>query len=120
MKNSVIYLVIFGSLFVSYLSGEDNSALHYKSNSSLQEKLAHSNYNWKETKPVTADLTIPNYGIVNVRTINGEILYQGFWANDILSELILKIPQEIDQVLIEYEDNKKLVSEGAKKIRFTV
>ena len=120
MKNSVIYLVIFGSLFVSCLSGENNSALHYKSNSYLQEKLAHSNYNWKDTKPVTADLTIPNYGIVNVRTINGEILYQGFWANDILSELILKIPQEIDQVLIEYEDNKELVSEGAKKIRFTV
>lgn len=37
-----------------------------------------------------------------------------------LSEFILKIPQEIGQVLIEYEDNKKLVSEGAKKIRFTV
>ncbi len=98
---------------------DNNPSKYYKSNSSLAEKLKHSHYNWKDVRPVAIELTTPNDGMVNVRSINGEILYQGFLSNGILTEFILKIPKEIKQVLIEYDDKQELVSVGAKRIRYT-
>ena len=119
MKYLYIILLLSCFSFNSCLNGDNNPALHYKSNSSLDDKLKYSKFDWEETKAITLELSTPNDGIVNVRAINGEILYQGFLANGILSEFILNIPKELDQVLVEYEDNKELVSVGAKRIRFT-
>ncbi len=119
MKKSYYFLPIIILLLASCLDADENPALHYKANSTLAEKLQHSKYNWSDTKPIAIELTSPNDGIVNVRAINGEILYQGFLSNGILSEFILNIPEEIEQVIIEYEDKQELVGVGAKRIRFT-
>ena len=98
---------------------EDNPAKYFKANSSLEEKKKNSNYNWEETRDVSIELTTPSDGMVNIRAINGEILYQGFLANGILTEFILKIPEEINQVLVEYEDKQELMGVKAKKVKFT-
>lgn len=114
---SVLLSIVF--VFMGCLKEENNRAKNYKANSSLEDKLKHSHYDWNETKSVSIELTTPSDGMVNVRAVNGEILYQGFLANGILTEFILNIPTDIKQILIEYEDNQEVVSVGAKKVRFT-
>ena len=112
----IMFLMFF---LIGCLKAHDNLAKNFKANSTLEYKLDHSNYDWSETKEVGIELTTPTDGMVSVRAVNGEILYQGFLANGILTEFVLNIPVEIKQVLIEYKDNQEVVSVGAKKVRFT-
>jgi len=110
---AVLLITLTGCLDVS-----KDPTRNFNANSSLKEKLENSRFDWNDTKEVTIELKTPSDGMVNLRAINGEILYQGFLANGILSQFILNIPTEIDQVLLEYENSQELLSVRAKKIRF--
>lgn len=100
------------------MDDSNNPAKHFKANQSLDDKLVHSRFDWNVTKSVSISLTTPEDGMVNIRAINGEILYQGFLANGILTEFILSIPEEISQVLVEYKDKQEVISVTPKKVKY--
>ena len=75
-------------------------SLHFKANVSIEEKIQASKYNWNETKNITIHVTSPQDGMITIRALDGEIIYRGYLANEVLYEFVLKIPKEINQVLI--------------------
>lgn len=93
-------------------------ARFYDSEMSLVERHTYSYYDWEETKKVTLEVTTPDDGLIKIRALNGEILFQGYLVNGVLSELTLSVPIDVNQLLIEYKGQIENVSCGAKKIRF--
>lgn len=85
---------------------------------SLDDRQDYSYYDWENTKSVSLALETPEDGLVKVRAVNGEILFEGYIINGVLEELKLKIPEELDQILIEYNNSVENVSVGARKVRF--
>lgn len=123
MKNitqTLAIAAILGCLFALQSCHDETKDLarFYDSEMSLEERHAYSYYDWEDTKRVTLEVKTPDDGLIKVRALNGEILFQGYLVNGVLSELTLSVPKDVDQLLIEYKGQIENVSCGAKKIRF--
>ena len=93
-------------------------SLHFKANVSIEEKIQASKYNWNETKNITIHVTSPQDGMITIRALDGEIIYRGYLANEVLYEFVLKIPKEINQVLIEHGEFHKVMPFYNNKIDY--
>lgn len=67
-----------------------------------EERNRHSSYNWLSTRYVDLTLQSEKEGMVILRAANREILYQSFLAKNIIEDLHLNIPKDINQIVIEY------------------
>ncbi|MFT4680047.1 MAG: hypothetical protein ACI84C_002583 [Flavobacteriales bacterium] len=111
-------LIFCASLLVSCYDETKDLARFYDSEMTYSERHTYSYYDWNETKNVSLEIKTPEDGLIKVRALNGEILFQGYIVNGVLSELTLSVPKEVDQILIEYREQIENVSCGARKIRF--
>lgn len=118
MKYQLILTVLLASLLCSCYHEEQNLARHFDPLMTLEDRQDFSYYDWEKTKSVSLALETPEDGLVKVRAVNGEILFEGYIINGVLEELKLKIPEELDQILIEYDNSIENVSVGARKVRF--
>ncbi|MCB0762443.1 MAG: hypothetical protein KDC12_13030 [Flavobacteriales bacterium] len=118
ITRNLFALLALVTMFTSCYDETKDLARFYDSEMTYSERQVYSYYNWKETKNIALEIKTPEDGLIKVRALNGEILFQGYLVNGVLSELTLTVPEEIDQILIEYKDQIENVSCGAKKIRF--
>lgn len=117
LKQLALFFLLGIALSSCYTETED-LARFYNSALSPRERDYHSYYNWTETREVSLEFTTRESKLIKLRALNGEILYQGYLENGILSELNLSVPKEIDQLLIEYDDNLENISIGNFTARF--
>lgn len=117
MKN-LILIAILGIALTSCYHEDQNLARHYDPLMSLDDRQKYSYYDWQDTKTVSIALETPEDGLVKVRAVNGEILFEGYMINGVLQELKLNVPTELDQILIDYDGNVENVSVGARKVHF--
>lgn len=115
---TMLFLLALGSLFTSCYNETEDLARFYNSALSPRERDYHSYYNWEETKTIKLEFTTQINKLVKLRALNGEILYQGYLETGILSEFSLAVPEEIDQILIEYDDKLENISIGEFTVRF--
>jgi hypothetical protein len=121
ITRTLTILGLFGCL-VALQSCYDETrdlAHFYDSEMSLEERHTYSYYDWEDTKKVTLEVKTPDDGLIKVRALNGEILFQGYLVNGVLSELTLRLPIDVDQLLIEHKGRIENVSCNGKKIRFS-
>lgn len=78
--------------------------------------MASSYYNWNDTQKVKFKLESPTSGMVNLRAVNGEILFQTYLEASIAAEIEIAIPNEIDMVQVEYRHRTVNVLVGEQKI----
>lgn len=119
ITRNLVTLSFCAFLLVSCYDETKDLARFYDSEMTYSERQTYSYYDWNETKNVSLEIKTPEDGPIKVRALNGEILFQGYLVNGVLSELTLSVPVEIDQILIEYKEQIENVSCGARKIRFT-
>lgn len=114
----LVCTVLAGMTLSSCYSETEDLARFYNSALSPRERDFHSYYNWNETREVSLEFTTESNKLIRLRALNGEILYQGYLESGILSEFNLNVPQEIDQILIEYDDKMENISIGDFTVRF--
>lgn len=69
---------------------------------SQEERNRHSFYNWLTTRYVDLKLQSKEGGMVVLRAANREILYQSFLEKNIVEDLHLSLPEDLNQIMIEY------------------
>ena len=118
MKTRIPLLIVLVVILAGCYDEDQNLARHYDPLMSMEERQKQSYYDWDDTKVVSLVLETPEDGLVKVRAVNGEILFEGYIINGVLAELKLNDPEELDQILIEYDDSIENVSVGARKVHF--
>ncbi len=87
---------------------------HYFHDMSINERQHFSSFNWNEVKKVNLQLHSEESGMVSIRAINGEIIYQAFLESEIPEEIQIDVPSEFKNLLIEYHntvENVRLADE---------
>ena len=119
---SVITLVFIGSLLLIQRSKADQLDLgqyHYP-NLSPQDRCQFSYFNWYETKDVTLELTSEQSGMITIRSLNSEILFQTYLEGGIKEDISLNIPDELDKVVVEYSSGRDIIYLDDLKVAYTL
>lgn len=119
---SVITLLFIGSLLLIESSKADQLDLgqYYYPNLSPQDRCQFSYFNWYETKDVTLELTSEQSGMITIRSLNSEILFQTYLEGGIKEDISINIPDELDKVVVEYSSGRDIIYVDDLKVAYTL
>lgn len=82
---------------------------HYYPNLSYDERTRYSAYDWEHTRSVEFDLQVEKSGMVILRAMNGEIVYQTFLERNITEQVVIRLPDDLNRLLVEYKDKTEYI-----------
>jgi hypothetical protein len=101
-----VALMFIGGLLLVNIDLERTPDLssHYYPDLSPEERTRFSVYNWKETRGVDIELKTEQSGMVVLRAMNSEIVYQTFLERNIREQVSLELPSDLDRIFVEYKN----------------
>lgn len=119
---SLITLVFIGSLLLLQNSRADHLDLgqYYYPNLSPQDRCQFSYFNWYETKDITIELASEQPGMITIRALNSEILFQTYLEGGIKEDVSMSIPLELEKVVVEYSYGRDVVNVDDLKVAYSL